>query len=70
MAFIRSAEILAISPVVRPARRGWLATCPVDAPFRIGVIGTDEAEARRLFAEELRAWAALHDQPDEAELSA
>lgn len=61
---LRSQDILAVKPVVRPARHGWLATTPPEHPMRIGVLGKDESDARRLFNEELRAWAALHDAPD------
>jgi hypothetical protein len=64
MPLVRSAEILAISPVLRPARRGVLATAPPDAPFRIGVIGKDESDAARLFRDSVRAWAELHDLPE------
>jgi len=64
MPLVRSGEILAIPPVLRPARHGVLATAPVDAPFRIGVIGTDEPDAERLFRESLQAWAELRDLPE------
>lgn len=64
MVQVTSQEILAATPVVRPARCGWLATTPPEHPFRIGVIGADEGEARVKFKDELRAWAALRDQPD------
>lgn len=64
MTHLGSGDILHVDPVVRPVRSGWLATTPPDHPLRVGVVGADESEARILFSEELREWAALREQPD------
>lgn len=53
------AEILAISPQLVRVRRGWLAVSKPGSPLRIGVQAESEEEAKRLFREELQAWAAL-----------
>jgi hypothetical protein len=52
-------EVLSIEPEVRPARRGWLAVSRPGSALRIGVVGQDEDDARRRFADELKAWAEL-----------
>lgn len=49
-------------PTIRQARVGWLATTPRDHPYRIGVVGTTEEEARRRFVAEFAAWEELHDR--------
>jgi hypothetical protein len=38
-----------------------LATAPPDFPYRIGVVGRDEQEARRRFAAAWDAWSELHE---------
>ncbi len=52
-------------PDVRPCPVGFLATSPRDYPYRIGVVGADEEEARRRFVAELAAWEELHDYAEE-----
>ena len=49
-------------PDIRLVRGGILATAPRDYPYRIGVIGQDEDEARRLFSAAWEAWSELHDR--------
>lgn len=51
-------------PDVRRAANGWLATTPLDHPYRIGVVGRDEDEARRRFAAAFAAWEELHDRAE------
>lgn len=49
-------------PDIRQVRAGILATAPPDYPYRIGVIGSDEPEARRRFSYALTRWAELHER--------
>jgi len=49
-------------PDVRHAAIGWLASTPSDHPYRIGVVGRDEQEARRRFDAAMAAWGELHDR--------
>ena len=49
-------------PDIRSLRSGVLATAPRDFPYRIGVVGQDEAEARRRFSAAWEAWSELHDR--------
>jgi hypothetical protein len=51
-------------PRVRESRSGWLATTPRDHPYRIGVVGSTEEEARRRFEIEFAAWEDLHDRAE------
>lgn len=43
---------------------GWLAVTPTDHPYRIGVVGKDEDEARRRFTAAFAAWEELHDRAE------
>ena len=52
-------------PDITQARAGVQATAPPDYPYRIGVVGHDEAEARRRFSAALAAWGVLHDRIEE-----
>ena len=52
-------------PDISQARAGVQATAPPDYPYRIGVVGHDEAEARRRFAAALAGWAELHELIEE-----
>jgi hypothetical protein len=49
-------------PDIRPSRSGIMATAPRDFPYRIGVVGQDEDEARRRFTAAWEAWSELHDR--------
>lgn len=49
-------------PRLMRCRRGWLALTPKDHPYRVGVIGADEAEARRRFTVALESWKDLHER--------
>lgn len=60
MATIRPCE-----PDVCEAAVGWLAVTPRDHPYRIGVIGASEDEARRRFVAAFAAWQELHDRAEE-----
>lgn len=51
-------------PTVCRAAIGWLATTPPDHPYRIGVVGQDELDARRRFAAAFAAWEELHDRAE------
>ena len=48
-------------PNIIQVRAGVLATAPPDYPYRIGVIGQNEDEARRRFTSALAAWGELHE---------
>ena len=52
-------------PDIIQARAGVLATSPPDYPYRIGVIGHDEDEARRRFTAALARWGELHELVEE-----
>jgi hypothetical protein len=47
-------------PITREGAVGWLATTPPWHPYRIGVVGDTEAEARQRFTEAFAAWEELH----------
>lgn len=49
-------------PEVYEAAIGWLATTPADHPYRIGVVGGSEEEARRRFVAAMAAWEELHER--------
>jgi hypothetical protein len=49
-------------PVVRPVRGGYLALTPPEFPYRIGVFGKGEKEAREGFEIELTSWEELRNQ--------
>ncbi len=53
-------------PNIQRAAIGWLAVTPPDHPYRIGVVGADENEARRRFAAAFSAWEELHDRAETA----
>ena len=54
----------AIEPTVRRCESGqWLATSDPRDPLRVGTTGQSEDEARRAFIAEVRAFAALLDEP-------
>lgn len=55
-------EFPSCEPDVREVVAGWLATTPKDHPYRIGVLGTDEAQARRRFVDALEGWKELHNR--------
>jgi hypothetical protein len=58
-----------IEPTVRQCESGqWLATSDPRDPIRVGATGQSEEEARRFFAEEVRAFANLLDEPPEGRL--
>lgn len=40
---------------------GWIATTPLEYPWRIGVIGKTSAETRRLYREAIIRWKSLPD---------
>ena len=50
-------------PVMRSISAGWLAASPPEYPYRIGVTGSSQEEALRLFAEAVTAWRELHSRP-------
>ena len=52
-------ELLAIKPVVRKARAGWLAISEPKSSLGIGVIGRSEKDAIMRFDVELNKWADL-----------
>ena len=52
-------------PDISQVKAGVLATTPPDYPYRFGVIGRDEAEARRRFTAALARWAELHELIEE-----
>jgi hypothetical protein len=54
--------IACCEPVIRSARSGYSATTPNEYPYRIGVVGTTEADARERFGDALAAWTDLHDR--------
>lgn len=47
-------------PVVRQARRGFLALSPPGAMFQIGASGDTPDEARLRFQEQYRMWEQVH----------
>lgn len=49
-------------PDLRDTPSGWLASSPPDYPYRIGVVGQTEEEARRRFVVALAAWSELHER--------
>jgi len=53
--------ILGTTPVILPSRAGALAVSEPKSLLRIGVLGKDEKDARERFAQELEAWARLHE---------
>lgn len=53
-------------PEVRTSRAGWMATTPTDHPWRIGVVGASEEEARRRFSYAFAAWEELAGRVEEA----
>ncbi len=52
-------------PNVLRVQAGWLATTPRDHPYRIGVIGDTQEEARRRFVAAFAAWEELHERAEE-----
>jgi len=52
-------------PEIMTVRAGVLARTPSDHAFRIGVIGGDEEEARRLFKQALAQWGKIADLIDQ-----
>lgn len=56
--------VTAICPRILRARGGYLALCPDDHPWRIGVFGTEESEARLRFEAAVQLWADLAQRPD------
>lgn len=52
-------------PDIMEVRAGVLARAPRDYPYRIGVVGRDESEARRRFEAALARWAELHELVEE-----
>jgi hypothetical protein len=51
-------------PNLLRVRRGWLALSPRSHPYRIGVLGNSEDEARRRFDIAVQAWKELHEQAE------
>jgi hypothetical protein len=49
-------------PDIRPLATGVLATAPRDFPYRIGVVGDSEDQARERFQTAWEAWSELHDR--------
>lgn len=49
-------------PEVVRAAAGWLATTPRDHPYRVGVVGGTQDEARRRFVAAMAAWEELHER--------
>jgi hypothetical protein len=54
-------------PDVVEFHSGWMATTPPDHPYRVGVVGKTEDEARRRFTAAMAAWQELHDRAERAE---
>ena len=54
--------LMTCEPEFRDLGKGVLATAPRDFPYRIGVIGQDEDEARRRFTAAWQAWSELHER--------
>lgn len=53
-------------PHLRQTATGWLAATPADYPYRIGVEGSSDDEARRRFAAAFAAWDELHSREDQS----
>lgn len=51
-----------VEPVVALGACGWMATTPRDHPYRVGVVGDSEDQARRRFADAMFAWRELHER--------
>jgi hypothetical protein len=49
------------TPELRRCPNGWLAVTPAEHPYRIGVIGHTEEDAKSAFSTEMDAWRDLHD---------
>jgi hypothetical protein len=49
---------------------GWLAVSPVEAPFRFGVVGSTEQEARDRFRQSLDKWVATISSDPRADTTA
>jgi hypothetical protein len=58
--------IPACDPVVRESAVGWLATTPTEHPYRIGVVGRDEDDAREQFGIAFAGWEVLHERAEAA----
>ena len=56
------ARIRPCEPEVKESAIGWLAVTPRDHPYRIGVVGASEEEARRRFDSAFLAWDELHER--------
>ena len=58
---------LVIRPVlIERTRGGWLAVSQAGSELRIGVVGDTEKQARQRFADALKKWAKLLDEPGSA----
>jgi hypothetical protein len=51
-------------PEILQGPNGYLAVTPPDHPYRIGVVGADEDEARRRFVSAFAAWEELHERAE------
>jgi hypothetical protein len=51
-------------PQILCGARGWLAVSPPDYPYRIGVVGLTEDEARQRFSIALAEWEELHGRAE------
>ncbi len=55
-------RLIACEPDILQGQSCWLAVTPRDHPYRIGVMGASEEEARRRFGAALAAWSELHER--------
>ena len=57
--------IMPCVPTLLETPAGYLATTPLDHPYRIGVVGVTPEEAEHRFVAALAAWEELHERADD-----